>query len=284
MKITIIGCGYVGTAIAQRLAFGEIAKIWSKAGHHLTLTTTTPGKISQLSTIASEVVILQGNDRDTMTKVIEDREVILFTVGAKQRDPDTYRQAYLETANNLVAAVQQTNTVKQIIYTGTHAVLGNQQGQWVDEQCPYNPLNENGEILCQTEETILSAQNQQLNTCILRLEGIYGQGRELINIFRTWAGTTRPGNGQDYTNWVHLDDIVQAIALACQQQLQGIYNLSSDEPLTKQEFYHRLFTTHNLPPLNWDENLSSSPSFNVRLVNQKIKTAGLQLIHPQIEF
>lgn len=276
MKITIIGCGYVGSAIA---------KLWSEAGHHLTVTTTTPAKISQLSSLASEVILLQGNDLDTMTKAIAGREVILFAVGAKQRDLDTYRQAYLETAQNLVAAIQTTDTVRQLIYTGTHAVLGNQAGEWVDEQCPYNPLNENGKILCQTEEIILSlsAQSEQLKTCILRLAGIYGQGRELIKIFRSWAGTTRPGDGKDYANWVHLDDIVQAIALACQQQLQGVYHLSSDETLTKREFYDRLFTAHNLPTLNWNKNLSS-PSFNVRLSNQKIKNAGLTLIDPQIEF
>jgi len=42
-----------------------------------------------------------------------------------------------------------------------------------------------------------------MSVCILRLGGIYGPRRELVKIFGRVAGTIRPGNGEDATNWIH---------------------------------------------------------------------------------
>ena len=275
MKISIIGCGYVGSAIAR---------LWQAKGHTLTVTTTTPEKVSDLSTIADRVVVTQGDDFVTLQEVLKDRDMVLLCVGAKKRDLETYEQAYLKTAKNVVLAAQNIPSIKQIIYTGTHAILGDRSGEWADEKCPVAPANENSEILAETEKLLLSAQKENLNVCILRLAGIYGKGRELIKIFRSWAGTTRPGTGENYTNWVHLDDIVNALEFARHQQLAGIYHLSSDETLTRKEFFDRLFHTHNLPDISWDNSTSANRPHNLRLDNHKIKAAGFQLTHPQIIF
>jgi nucleoside-diphosphate-sugar epimerase len=116
------------------------------------------------------------------------------------------------------------------------------------------------------------------------LTGIYGPGRELIKIFGRVAGTTRPGTGDRYTNWVHLEDIVRAIDFAREQQLQGIYHINSDEILTIKEFLSRLFEAHDLPPVTWDSSQSPNRTNNMKLSNQKIKDAGFRLVHPNIEF
>jgi nucleoside-diphosphate-sugar epimerase len=273
MKIAIIGCGYVGRAIAR---------FWKNAGHLVTATTTTPEKVTQLREVAQRIVVLQGDDLNYLKEILKNQEVVLLTIGA--RDRSKYRQTYLGTANNLVLALQEIPSIQQIIYTSSYAILGDKQGTWADENCAVNPMNENSEILAQTEKVLLSAAKNNLKVCLLRLAGIYGEERELIKIFRSWAGTIRPGNGQDYTNWVHLDDIVSGIELARQQQLEGIYNLNCDEILPRQEFFQRLFSIHNLPPIIWDSSVPANRPYNLRLSNDKIKAAGLQLIHPEIVF
>jgi nucleoside-diphosphate-sugar epimerase len=273
MNTLILGCGYVGS---------EVARLWHNEGDRVTVTTTTPEKVAQLSSIAHQVAIVEGNDLKAIAEVIKDREIVLLSVAAKRKD--TYRQSYLETAKNLVTALQTNNSVKQIIYTGSYAVLGDRKGEWTDETIATNPVTENGQILVETEEILLAVSSPKLKVCILRLAGIYGQGRELIKIFRSWAGTTRPGAGDDYTNWIHLEDIVNAIEVARKNQLDGIYNLASDECLTTSEFFQRLFTTHNLPNVTWDTTQKSIRPYNTRLSNQKIKEAGMQFIYPQIMF
>ncbi len=273
MKITIIGCGYVGSAIA---------KFWHQADHHLTVTTTTPDKVEELSQFADQVAIVNGNDTNALQQVIQDRDVVLLSVGAKNRS--NYQEAYLETAQNIVQVINNNSNVKQLIYTGSYAVLGDKQGVWTDETAEVAPANANGEILSKTEDILLSIESPQLNVCILRLAGIYGERRELIKIFQSYSGKTRPGKGEDYSNWIHLEDIINSIEIAREQQLTGIYNLACDEPLQAREFFQRLFDTHNLPPVIWDESTDSVRPYNARLSNEKIKAAGLKLIHPQIRF
>lgn len=274
MKVAIVGCGYVGY---------QIARYWrQELSFFVTATTTTQEKVAALEAVAQTVVVVEGNDPEGLKAVLENQDTVLLSVGAK--NANTYQESYLHTAKTLVSVLQETPNVKQLIYTGTYSVYGDRNGEWVDETTPVAPANQNGEILAQTEEVLLSASNENRKVCILRLGGIYGPDRELVKIFGRAAGTTRPGNGADVTNWIHLDDIVAAIEFARKHQLEGIYNLVDDAHLTSRELLDRVFTQHNLPNVVWDESQKSTRPYNARVSNQKIKTAGYQLIHPQMIF
>jgi len=87
--------------------------------------------------------------------------------------------------------------VRQLIYTGSYAVYGDREGAWVDEASPVAPANPNGQILCETEQVLLSASSDDMSVCILRLGGIYGPRRELVKYLVEWL--VRPGNGEDAT-------------------------------------------------------------------------------------
>jgi nucleoside-diphosphate-sugar epimerase len=272
MKVAIVGCGYAGTATARHLR--------GKSDCTVTATTTTASRVSELESVAQRVVVLKGNDAGAIASLLQDQDAVMLCVGA--RNADAYRESYLETATTLVSVLQQTPTVKQVIYTGTYSVYGDCQGKVVDEESPVAPANPNGEILAETERVLLAASNPNLQVCILRLGGIYGPGRELVKIFGRWAGTTRPGAGEDATNWVHRDDIVGGLTFALDNRLQGIYNLVGDVSLSSSELLDRIFETHNLPKVSWDTSVSSVRPYNARVSNLKIKAAGYQFIHPEI--
>jgi nucleoside-diphosphate-sugar epimerase len=276
MKIAVIGCGYVGSAAAR---------FWRNSGHQVTVTTTSSAKVADLEQIANRVVVMKGKDINVLEDVVAGHNVILLSIGARDRRLEIYREIYLETAQNLVKVLKQSDGVEQLIYTSSYGILGNKNGEWVNEESSVAPTNENSQILYETEKVLLNAQIKDLKLCILRLAGIYGTGREIINIFSNLSDTTRPGTGEDFTNWVHLEDIVNGLELLRLKQLQGIYHLSSDEILTRKEFFDRLFAKHNLPSVQWDgDNSDSLRAYNLRLSNQKIINAGLKLIHPQILF
>jgi nucleoside-diphosphate-sugar epimerase len=273
MKIAIIGCGYVGKAVAHH---------WhNKLGYVITATTTTPGRVAELETLAHEVIVLKGDDADTLTSAIQNQDVVLLSMGAA--NSTVYEETYLGTAKTLVAALKQTSTVKQVIYTGSYSVYGDKKGEWVDEDSPVTPANQNGEILTETEQVLLAASSPNLKVCIFRLGGIYGPGRELIKIFGRAAGTTRPGAGEDFTNWIHLKDIVGALTFAVEYQLQGIYNLVGDVPMPSRELLERLFEQHGLPKVSWDSSVPSQRPYNARVSNQKLKAAGYRFAYPEIE-
>ena len=271
MNVAIIGCGYVGKAVAQ---------YWQKLGFVVTATTTTPEKVSELEAVAKRVVVVKGNNPEGLKSVLENQDTVLLSVGAKSANG--YEESYLETAQNLASILPQIESLRQLIYTGSYSIYGDRNGSLVDEKSPVAPENSNGKILSQTEEVLLSASTENLGVCILRLGGIYGSGRELVKIFRNAPGTTRPGSGEDITNWIHLDDIVAAIEFVRQHRLQGIYNLVDDAHLTSRELLDRMCEKHNLPKVLWDSSLKSVRPYNALVSNQKIKDAGYQLIHPQM--
>ncbi len=274
MNIAIIGCGYVGYAVAE---------LWQhKMSLIVTATTTSPGRIHELEAIAQKVIVVQGDDREGLKHVLHNQDVVLLSVASK--GGKSYKETYLKTAQTLVQALQENPGVKQVIYTSTCSVYGDKNGALVDEETPVNPISENGQIIKQTEEVLLQASNKNTHVCILRLGGIYGPNRELAKIYSRVAGKTRPGNGSEPANWIHLDDIIAAIEFARHYHLQGIYNLVDDANLTTKEVIENVCIKHDLAPVNWDQNMSSNKRYNARVSNQKIKDAGYKFIHPQMIF
>lgn len=275
MNIAIVGCGYVGTAVARH---------WHQNnGDRITATTTTEERVSELEQVAQRVVVVKGDDETALKSVVGDRDLILLSVApTRPLGANSYEETYLRTAKNLVKALQQAPTVKQLIYTGSYSVYGDKNGAWVDEESPLTPANQNGEILAQTEQVLLAASSEDLKVCILRLGGIYGPGRELTKIFSRAFGTTRAGTGEDFTNWIHLDDIVGAVDFAAVQQLQGIYNLVNKEPQLNRDLLDRLSEKYNLPKVMWNPSEREVRSYNSRVSNQKIEAAGYKFIHPEI--
>ncbi|BAZ40062.1 hypothetical protein NIES4101_60230 [Calothrix sp. NIES-4101] len=273
MNVLIIGCGYVGSAVA---------KYWQqKMTLVITVTTTTPERVLELENIAEKVVVLQGSDRAALESALHGQDCVLLSIAPNRGI--SYADTYLKTAQT-VSEILKKSSVKQIIYTSTCSVYGDKNGALVDEETPTEPRNENQKILQETEQVLLTELKDKLRVCILRLGGIYGENRELVKIYSRVAGQTRPGDGSEPSNWIHLDDIVGAVEFARHYHLQGIYNLVDDANLLNREVIARVCETHNLPQVTWDNSQPSNRNYNAKISNQKIKDAGYKLIHPQMIF
>jgi nucleoside-diphosphate-sugar epimerase len=267
MKAAIIGCGYVGTAVAQH---------WQAQGLDVLGTTTRKERVAELNRVANRVEVLVAADSDRLKEVLRDRQIVLLCVASKRGA--NYADTYLRTAQTMAEVLPHT-AVEQLIYTSSCSVYGEHNGAWVSELMPPMPITENGKIIEQTEETLLSAITPQQKVCVLRLGGIYGPDRTLEKIYSRAAGTTRPGKGEEATNWVHLNDIVSGIDWAKEKQLSGIYNLVQEEVPTVRELIGEVCDRHKLAPVQWDEKEGSNRK-NVRVSNAKIKSTGYQFKHP----
>jgi nucleoside-diphosphate-sugar epimerase len=273
MNIAIIGCGYVGSAVA---------KYWQqKMTLMVTATTTTPERIPELESICQKVILVRGDEEQTLHEICKNQDFVLLSIAPGRGS--SYEETYLKTAKTLIKALKNTS-VKQLVYTSTCSVYGNKNGMLVDEETSTNPITPNGEIVNQTEQTLLAIANDNLKICILRLGGIYGPGRELLKIYSRVAGQTRPGTGDEPSNWIHLDDIVGAIELARTQHLSGIYNIVDEENLLNRDIIHRVCETHNLPSVIWNSAEPSKRNYYARISNQKLKDAGYKFIHPKMTF
>ncbi len=275
-NIAILGCGYVGSALAD---------YWQERGHLVTGTTTSPERVVALSAIMSRVAVMKGHDQTAVESLLQDQSTLVVSVaptGFQEANEATYEKTYLDTAKNLVKVLSQTPNITQIIYLSSCSVYGDQQGNWVDEGYPVAPLDHRSQVLSEAEKIILQAANQHQKVCVLRLGGIYGPGRELVSMFGGLAGMTMPGKGDRFINWVHRDDIVGAIEFIRANELAGIYNLVDDSQLTIREQIKLICSRYSLPPVNWDPSKLSIQRKSVQVCNEKIKAAGYELIHPKI--
>ena len=266
VKATIIGCGYVGK---------EVARLWQQQGLTVTATTTSPERVEELRTVADRVLVLKGTDPEAVQDCLVDQQVVLVCVGSKRGA--NYAETYLGTAKTL-AAVLPTTAVQQLIYTSTYSVYGQHHGATVTEETVVQPATANGEVISETEQTLLGLS--RLEVCVLRLGGIYGPGRTLTRIYGRAAGQIRPGRGHEWANWVYQEDIVGAIEFVRSHSLSGIYNLVQDEIPTVRELIDRVCDRHTLAPVQWDPSQPSARPYNAKVSNAKIKAAGYQFVHP----
>lgn len=268
-KIAIIGCGYVGSALARH---------WVADERDVVATTTRPERLGEIEALGARAKLLTADQTDVMRELLSDREAVLLSVAAGRRHGD-YRAVYLQAAQSLAASIIDT-PVRRIIYTSSSSVYHQDDGGWVDEDSPTLPESENGKLLVETERVLLatSAADATRPVSVVRLSGIYGPGRALADFVRRFAGATR-ADGDAFLNLVHRDDIVRVLAVLMDVRHSGILNLNDDEPTPRREFYDRMLAGAGLDPVCWRE--PDKPSLGKRVSNRRIKgLLGLALEHP----
>lgn len=269
MNIAIIGCGYIGSALAA---------LWTKKGHHITATTRSVSNLEKLSKIAQKSQILKSTDEEELTALILNNQILLVTIAAD--GPNDYESAYLETARMFYRIASSIDQPRHLIYTSSTSVYGNHNGLWVDEESPLLGSDDSSKILIQAEKAYLSLTELGWPVSIFRLAQIYGPSRELSKKVKQLEGHVLPGLGEHYTNMIHRTDCAAAIDYGLRHNLKGIFNLADDEHPSRKELYDTICHKFNLPKVKWDPSHTGFPSANKRVSNHKIKAEGFVFHHP----
>ena len=276
MKIAIIGAAYTGLATA---------KYFKSLGHNISVTTTKESRREELEEVADKVTVMFGSDQDKMKELLVDQEILVLTVaggmvekdGKTIMDPDLYRDAYVGTAESVVNAIGADSNLRQIIFTSSLNAYGDGGGaDEITEEIEANPLNPFQEVYVTTEGLLRGLENDQLGVCIFRTGTIHGPGREWKNQLALMSGQKIPFDGSSDAMIVHRDDVVRAIEMAINKNLNGLYNLFNEVKTSKAEFFAQVCDEQGLDHVEW-LNLSPGPK---NVSNQKIKDAGLMFLDP----
>jgi nucleoside-diphosphate-sugar epimerase len=190
-------------------------------------------------------------------------DAYIFT--AAPSEGDSYQDTYLENSKKLAGLKQG-----YIIYTSSTSVYGDHQGKTVDETSPLKPINARTEILVETEQVLL---NSPLDVAILRLGEIVGPGREL----ERKLGKTLPAKGDSIANLSPLQLIESTVLFFLKHRICGIYNVVSDQHMTRKDLYEALAKKMNrLPPI-WDEGAPSHHGGNRLVSGEKLKNVAMRL-------
>jgi len=269
MSVAIVGCGYVGSALGVTLARRGVAIVG---------TTTSPGRADELAASGIRPVVLEVADVCALRSCVTDCGTVFLMVAPGGRDGD-YRAVYLEGVRNLLLAAAGSG-VRHIVLTSSTSVYGQDDGGWVDETCPTEPVRENSRVLLEAERALLAgAKTQGISATVLRLSGIVGPGRQAGGRAARYAGQERD-DGEVYVNLIHRDDIVAACVTLLDRPYDGVLNLSGDAPILRRKLYDRANEAAGLEPIRWRS--SGDAVRGKRVANRRIKRElGLRLEHSE---
>lgn len=132
-----------------------------------------------------------------------------------------------------------------LVYISTAAVYGKPQQKFVSEDHPVEPLSPYGlsKLLGEYEVDFFS-KIYNLNATILRLFNVYGSGQTgtyagVITKFVERACKNQPpliyGDGKQTRDFIHVEDVCEAIRLAITKKINGTFNVASGKETTVQE-------------------------------------------------
>jgi nucleoside-diphosphate-sugar epimerase len=220
MRILIVGCGYLGTAVGKLLVsqdhevFG-LRRTFNGAG----------------DLIENGITPLTANiiQREALDDLPSDFDYVITTVSSSSSGPDVYLQG----TRNLIDWLSPAPP-KKYIYTSSTSVYSETDGSAVTEATPVARDKPSTAILVEVEDTLLKAAvSAGFPAVILRLSGIYGPGRG--HLFKQFvAGHAGIGSDDNlrFLNMIHRDDAASAIVAAMERGAPGrIYNITDDQPV-----------------------------------------------------
>lgn len=192
-KMLIFGMGYAASHLAGRLR----ARGWEVAG------TTQSGRDGSLAF---------GDDGAVLTALRSATHILSSVPPVDGEDPVLARYG------EAVALAPAT----WVGYLSSTGVYGDAAGAWVDESAPIKGRRPDRNAADAAWQVLRS------DVRVLRLPGIYGPGRSILDRIREGRAHRIDLPGQVFSR-IHVDDIAGGV-MASFKGPAGVYNLADDEP------------------------------------------------------
>jgi nucleoside-diphosphate-sugar epimerase len=262
-KILIVGCGDMGTRLAQKLiSTGHEVQAMRRSVFTLPGAHTLQGDVTEPPTLQFPAGL----------------DYVFIILSPNESTEEAYRRVYLEGTLNVLQRLQG-QSLQRVFWISSSSVYDQQDGQWVDENAPALSGSATARILLESEALVLGSA---WSVTVVRFAGIYGPGR--LRLLR-WIEAGRPVSAEPplWTNRIHIDDCAAVLYFLLTQDLQGkildsYYIGVDDAPVPQHEVLDWLADEMKLPRLP-RENKSKGLS-NKRLSNQRIKELGFRFRFP----
>ena len=235
----IVGCGYLGKRLAQRLtARGRVVYGTTRSESHARLLAAAGVRpllleVTQPVTYASLTPALSAETLD----------VFLMIPPGRLNDQPSTRHIVLGGTAHVAKALQRTN-VRRAVMVSSSAVYGQTDGQRVDADTQAEPNSERAELMLGGEKLWLEAGEA---FSVLRLAGLYGPGR-VVGMRALRQGSPLLGDPGAMLNLIHVYDAVDLLLAIVEGSSAGRIELGSDgHPVGRLEYYTYLANRLKLP-------------------------------------
>jgi nucleoside-diphosphate-sugar epimerase len=256
-KILIVGLGDIGTRLAATLL---------AQGHQV-------HGLRRSAVAVPGVQLLQADVTRPETLVLPpglDYMYVILTPG--EYSDESYRRTYVEGLGNLLAALGG-QALRRLFFVSSTAVYAQDNGEWVDENSPAEPIEHNGKRLLEAENLLRASP---FKTTTLRFAGIYGPGR--LRLLK-WVQSGKPvvAEPPQWSNRIHIEDCVGLLAFLLEKDAAGvaldeIYIGVDNEPVPQHVVLDWIAQQLGLPPV--PHAVGTGTAQNKRLSNQRSRALG----------
>ncbi|WP_165966452.1 NAD-dependent epimerase/dehydratase family protein [Actinomadura sp. 7K507] len=273
MRYLIIGCGHIGTELARR---------WTSAGHQVTGTTTSPGRVEKLREICTDAAVLRGADLDAVTRAAEGADAIVLTVSPRLQRSFDAAQRVAEYADTLTASARTAVTAHpRVVFTSSSSVYGAGEGALIDEETPTTTDSDaSPRNFVAAEQAVLASPRG----AVVRIPDVYGHPDDIdyptrVKFAHDVLGGSVPFSADALLYRVDYRDAAAAIDFVVTQGLTGVYNAVPDEtvPPTNAAAFAEICAAAGLPGLTYRGEIRT-PS--VPVTSAKLRAAGFAFSHP----
>jgi UDP-glucose 4-epimerase len=225
MRIFITGgSGFIGTYLCKKLA----------SLHKVTVYDNFSNSSKENFPVIENVTLIVGDilDNSKLLYSMKNHDIVIHLAAKTDvidsiHNPDNTFQTNVQGTQNVLDSCK-SNNISKIIIASSAAVYKNSNNS-VDEVSTTEPLSPYGQSKLDMENITVKSE---INYSILRLFNVYGNGHTtgVIANFRKNILENTPltifGDGKAIRDFIHIDDVVDAIILSM-KSTSGIYNIAS---------------------------------------------------------
>lgn len=196
-------------------------------------------------------------DRSSLDYVVRDQQVIFSLAGQvshlrSMTDPETDLEINCRSQLSLLEACRRNNPGVRLVFASTRQLYGRPDYLPVREEHPCRPVDVNGINNLAAEMYFgLYHDVYGIPTTSLRLTNTYGPrmdlrtgGKGVVGVFLRQAllGETQRlfGGGTQRRDFNFISDVVEALLLAAEPGVEGVFNLGYPRPYSLAEVAHQL--------------------------------------------
>lgn len=254
--ITIVGCGWLGTALGKQMV---------QEGHTVTGSYRNKERRGKLShhNIKPFTFILEQKT-PINANILKNTTVLLITL------PPLRGSNTMTFADHLKHLVSQFNDNCRVIYTSSTGIYPHKSGEYSED---YEFVENKNSTLVQAEIMMRELLGDRVS--VLRLGGLFGKKRHPAMKLQ---GNLEVKNPKGLVNLVHQDDIIEIFKILMAKETHGdVYNVVYPDYPNRQEYYTKIYRKYGLEAIRFDED---SPLIERKIVAGKIqKDLGFKFEH-----
>lgn len=235
-NISILGAGWLGAPLAQRLKEG---------GHRLRVSTTSREKLAEFEHEGMASFLIdtdQPIEGRVLDAFLDQTDLLIITIppGRNRQSSDGH---YIDRIKPVIPFMEK-HGVREVIFTSSTTVYLSLQGE-VNESTPISPASEMDKQIVEIEELFM--HNPHFNTSVLRLAALIGGDRHPVR-YIVQREVVEDANNP--VNMVHREDIIRFIDKMVELPIPNeIFNLAAPIFLNRRDFYTREAARLGLSPL-----------------------------------